>query len=280
VPIFSKEQGTRNNLLIFKISALILIGIFSNSCNYSSRTNDEIVISTQDELINLLPINPNNKILKERNNSNQLNNTCIPSIDNPNYRCIGFTFNEPITIPAIYPCYIECTTNILYQISVCRDNTTNEIVSVNLYNLSFDNFTDVNCENQIYNCLGNDDYLISLYCYNVIKALSFIIENKYAQNVSNYIPPCASGKTISFNFYKEQCFSVCINHSTIVPKWFVGTCGDRCCVRTRTVCKLPSGEFEFGSPTYSTNGTIQCNSNSYIFGCDLTQPCFEYPCGS
>ncbi|MFN8332844.1 MAG: hypothetical protein U0T81_16780 [Saprospiraceae bacterium] len=200
---------------------------------------------------------------------------CVP--DSPTGDCFTNSYGEYIATPSIYPCYIACTAYVTYDVTVCYDAQGN-LLSLHVFNLYLHTFLG-SCADDLYDCIHELTDEEQFYFYDRMQQeLSFIIEDNFLSNLSG-IRRCPN-TSVTVNYTKESCYALCFDYSAVEHElnYTLGTCGFTCCTRSRSVCKDNNGNLVYGTPSFSSSGTVGCESSINIDNC-TDQPCFTAPCG-
>ncbi|MFN8278995.1 MAG: hypothetical protein U0V49_01795 [Saprospiraceae bacterium] len=286
----TQHNTTQHNTtqLSFKVKwfYLTLIFVILNSCERKENFQEDNTIginkSNVNDLMNdlnktLLHRYPEIKILeKSKLTTREEVHHCVPDVQGTN--CSTQSYGEYITTPAIYPCYIECMAYVTYQVTICVDGN-GKLISLNVFNLRLEFFTG-SCYNDLSDCLDELTTEENFYYYDRMQQeLSFIIEGQILGSLSG-IPRCPS-TTLTTNYTKESCYALCIHnaYASQTITYTLGICGLTCCTRSRTVCKDNSGNLVYGTPSFSSTGTVNCSSETTIENCEGQQPCYTAPCG-
>ena len=117
------------------------------------------------------------------------------------------------------------------------------------------------------NCQIFKNYLDSLYYANDFLQLNYELnelnrvlshgaetEVAYNMKAKSEIPYCSSTRAATFDFYESDCLIRCPEEDENGLYFHEISCGDACCVRSRTLCLNDNGVIVYSDPVYVTSG--------------------------
>ncbi len=282
-------MGKNLNILKFVLGFFIISNLMLSSC-----TDKDISVASNLNLKNLsieqatsavhnaiVQENPSFKLKNYDDPANtdlpQFSASCEPSNPGANFTCYTYHINTNIILPASNECPACSTVYVGYDVRVCQNNTTG------LYSFHFFNFGIVpsGACSDWWNCLGNLDPADADRVIEEMRQMaSLLIERNYVSYwVSLYSPLCPN-TFFSSDMALETCYETCITPIANPPYYTLEliSCGNKCCLRTRTFCKELSGLITISSPQYQTVGSSNCSNTSQ---CSVfSSGCYDRPCGT